>query len=397
MLAVSPRLVLSEPAHVAASEARDEQRFGLTLQGAFFPQTSRERWPLSSRQHALSVEARSFIRERYRELGIESLPEVTGPFRLDDAPERHEDTHRLLLESDGRGSAVGRWFGVRGPVRGRYWNEDFTAAVLVHEITHAVGAVRWGARFAPSGYLPSLVGLGMTSRNGRERFPLFVSLEEYVACSNELMFFQTRGYREVYSTENVCFRMSASSRAAETFLRAVLEIYQPEQYEAWRVEADARGWRAVIEDYGVDRVFLQIAPQRKIKPLGGSGAIHKLDIYGLNSSALNKLCAELFPHLESAQAEREFRDLATKSHVTGRYSQLFSLIRSRLGPSALKVLAFARPDMDSFSEDGRYLPDLSTLLLSIFADARVLPPERRLYVRSLIGNAIDPRSGRGMP
>jgi hypothetical protein len=113
--------------------------------------------------------------------------------------------------------------------------------------------------------------------------------------------------------------------------------------------------------------------------------------------ALDKLANQIFPSLSEHEANAAFRNAATVAHVTGDYMPLFKRIKQNLGAAGVKMLAFASPGgiTQQSKQGGPWSLTVtpSNLLLSLFADAQKLPPERCAELRQRLVSKIDPRRG----
>ena len=70
---------------------------------------------------------------------------------------------------------------------------------------------------------------------------------------------------------------------------------------------------------------------------------------------------------------------------------LFARIKDTLGADGIKMLAFAIPNLDSIPQRGQYTAHVTTLVLSLYADAKSLSSERCAKVREMLASVIDPR------
>jgi hypothetical protein len=298
-----PRTVASQAAYVGRqNQAQLQQSFVDTLEGKSLPQVNAERWVLTPHERKVADQAQAFIAQRYRELGITTLPQTYGPFFYNDTFSR----------SSGLATAPERWFGIREPQPWEQNSDAWLAALMVHEHTHAVGAVRLTER-ALQTETPFLSGLRMSTRVGRQHQPIFTALEEYVACSNQRLVLESFGYDELDELSPVRYRVNPDSELDIAILRASIEIYDEPEVFAQLEEAQLleNGWHALAKRYGFKSVdtFLHLLIYEKRTEDAEKVTVDTIqDIYGATCVALDKLSFEIFPDLPRYEANRAFRD-----------------------------------------------------------------------------------------
>lgn len=327
---------------------------------------------LSLKQNRDYLEARRFLEQRYKELGLPFDPGGT-PF-VYSSPRDGSGICMTLSRSPGVLYQPGAQ---REP-----WE---SASLWVHELTHATASVAWGAErdaTKPSGWKFTISRAGCMLKP-KANGALGLIFEEYAACANQSLYMASLGELQEARPEKICnLPIGRHSEADVRLFKILKRLSDPGMYAETESSGRARAWeRALVRD----KTRLGV-PIEAISWTDSAGK-ERASLYHL-VSLLDGLAIEVYPDLSPAAAAERFRELAVKAQVTGKMPQLLVPIREALGHDALKFLLEWGQSLE------RIASGEESALLALFVQAGALGKEEAREVRRELHEALrDKRKG----
>jgi len=328
-----------------------------------------------------------FLMRRYRKLGIVATPKDTVVanigFKVPDLP-------GALA---GRASPYVRYFEASSsaPLLDSYsdaMQENFLTAVTVHELSHALGSVRFQSN--PSNTVTEITrhGAGLSPlglRPSPSKASLFRLFEEGAACAHEQAFLRSK---KIHSLECWGGRLQHDLPYLDDLtVRAALLTHKPGTYRELKDRAVSHSWSDVIREC-VREPLQQADPPKNltimwsmIKYEASADLYPPSDqklletTYGEMNYALFTLARELYPEFPKADAIEELQSELCKIQAGAPYAPLLRRITSVLGVEGVQFLANLDPCRSCRKDSVR---------LNLFAEAGKLDPERKREVRRLL-------------
>ncbi len=342
------------------------------------PPTGGQNHALSSEHISMLRDARQFIEQRYRDLGLE-LPTCTVRTLVRQA------TQEMFSEAEA--NALARRCAISMASDG---HRDELVSLIVHEYSHALGLVSISKEISAKHYEHSLWHTGISwSRSGalmqtqgsKSKPPraLFRVFDEGAAVSHENAYYTSRGWVERSSTRT--FSLTPDVELNTHVLRALLVQYYPEQYKLISSTVRDDDWRGAINKYLRSEprsLELKIPVVYRVSTNGRNTA----SAYSTMMHSLDLLARELYPSCQASIASRKFRDELCRIQAGESYAPLLKLMTHTFGVDGVKFISALQVDtrMKEHTED--------ELALLVFAEAGSLPQEIKAEVRQLAIDAV---------
>ncbi len=250
------------------------------------------------------------------------------------------------------------------------------AALLVHEAFHAIGHVAKSTKGGATKQGAALRGPGALAPSNLNYF-MFNCLEEYAAYGNELLYRREHGFSQRKIFESCHFRFSdeTSNPIDRAVVRATTAIHYRDEFNRLK---SINGWNERIRDGTI------VIPLQGILKISESLKLHR-STYAIPQLALDSLAYEIYR--EARNPPRCFCDDLTTAAMTGNLRPVLSKIHHVFGTEGVKF--FACLNTQPFENQPTNHTKLDSILLALFAEARMLRSDLRTAIRAELAAAAQ--------